>query len=111
MSLPTRSAAYTDCYTLYEAALATPSGVRNPFPTENAARLFQLRMHQARSLLHRDSRRAYPAESHLYDTSEFDGLQCQVLGPDDAGEWWVYVRPHGVKLEFEPIEEENPTHA
>lgn len=114
MSLPTKSAAYTDCQTLYLAALSTPGGVRNPFPTENAAKLFQLRMHQCRSLLQSESRRAYPPDSPAYDTSEFDGLQVQVRGPDGNNEWWIYVRPHGVELNWEPIEPDMaltlPTH-
>lgn len=108
MSLPTKSAAYLDCYTLYQAAAETPSGVRQIFPNKKAADLFQLRMHTCRSILQRDNRRIYPPDSPLHDTSEFDSLQCQVRGPDPDGNWWVYVRPHGIILDFEPIEQDDP---
>lgn len=104
MSLPTQPAAYTDCYDLFQRAIDNPLGVRTPFPTENAAKFFQLRMHQARKLLREQNCRIYPSTSALYDTSEFDSLQVQVRGPDGAGEHWIYVRPHGVVIDYvEPL--------
>lgn len=107
MSLPDQPAAYNDCYSLFEQASAQPNGVRAPFRTENEAKFFQLRMHQARAIQRKLSRRIYPPDSPQYDTSEFDELQIQVRG-DTAGEFWVYVRRHGVKLTYvEPIEEDN----
>ena len=108
MSLPTKSAAYTDCYALYEAAAAHPNGVRQIFPDKKQADFFQLRLHQARAILQSQSRRAYPPDSPLHDTSEFDSLQAQVRGPDADGNWWVYVRPHGIPLDYEPIDPADP---
>lgn len=99
MSLTDQRAAYTDCYDFYQAAVDSPNGagVRHPFPTENEARFFALRMNKARSIQRRDSRRIYPTNSPLYDTSEFDHLQV-IVRPDTAGEWWAIVKPHAVDL-------------
>ena len=99
MSLTNATAAYEDCYTLYRLAIDSPrgAGVRKPFPLENDARFFALRMNHARLLQRRDNRRIYPAEHHLHNTSEFDHLQV-IVRPDSAGEWWVIVKPHAIDL-------------
>ena len=107
MSLTSQPGAYTDCYTLYERAIES-NGMRVPFPDESSARYFQMRMNQARVIRRNESRRIYPPDNHLYNTSEFDTLKVQVL-PDTEGEWWVYVRPHGewdALSQAEPIPEQ-----
>ena len=51
MSLTDQRAAYEDCYRLYQRAVDSRkgAGVRVPFPTENEAKFFALRMNKARS--------------------------------------------------------------
>ncbi len=95
MTLPSKPAAYRDCYELFDLALATPGGVRAPAPSAERARHFQLRMNKARTIERDFNRRAYPRDNLLYDTSPWDGLAVAVRGPDAAGEWWVYVEPSG----------------
>lgn len=107
MTLPLTPAAYEDCYKLFALAITYPTGVRTPFPSESAARHFQNRMHTARKLQRDQSRRVYPPDNPLYDTSEFDSLQVQLRFADD--EWWIYVRPHGVKLSHVEIIDEEET--
>lgn len=98
MSLTSQPAAYIDCYDLFARAADTPLGVRTPFPTEDRAKHFQLRMHQARKIQRDQNSRIYPASSPLYNTSEYDALQVQIR--TDGEEWWVYVRPVGENLEY-----------
>lgn len=108
MSLPSSPAAYLDCYHLYERAVATPGGVRTPFPSPTAAKLFQLRMNQARAIQRDESRRIYPRESPLHGKSEFDAYSV-VVREDSAHEFWIYVQPAGVKLDYiESIETGEP---
>lgn len=111
MSLTTAPAAYADCYRLYELAVATPGGIRTPFPTREAASYFQMRMSQARVLLRNQSKRAFAPGHPAYDKSEFDAYKVQVL-PDVDGEFWVYIRPHGdwaAVANAEPIPEDEAT--
>lgn len=105
MSLTNQSAAYRDCYELYNRAVATPGGIRTPIGTRTEALYFQMRMNQARVILRDQSRAAYPFGHHLHNTSEYDSYKVQVL-EDSAHEWWVYVRFHGnwsAVLDAEPI--------
>lgn len=115
MSLTDQRAAYEDCYRLYQEAVDSPkgAGVRIPRPSQNDAKFFALRMNKARSIQRRDSRRVYPPDHHLFDTSEFDHLQVCVRGPDPTGEWWVEVKPHAINLDYiEPLaDEEEDTNA
>jgi len=105
VSLPDSPGAYNDCYDLYQRAIDTPGGVRTLLSTKNEAYFFQLRMHKFRTIQRRNSRRTYPTDHPLYDTSEFDPLQVTIR-EDTEGGWWVYVKPHGAKLTIiEPIEE------
>ena len=104
MSLTEQPAAYADCYALYELAADTPGGVRKPFATEPKAKIYQLRMHKARAIMRTQSRRAYPGNHQLYDTSPYDHLTASIK--HDGEEYWLYVKPTIVDLrEVEPIEE------
>jgi hypothetical protein len=94
VSLTNSKAAYTDCYRLFELAVATPGGIRTPFATREAASYYQMRMNQARVLLRAQSKRVYSPDHPAYDRSEYDPYKVQVLESED-GEWWVYVKPHG----------------
>ena len=107
MSLPSKPAAYRDCYELFDLALATPGGVRAPCPTENRAKHFQARMNKARVIERDLNSRIYGKNHRLYDTSPWDGYTVRVLGPDPAGEWWVYVEDASdpsIVENFEPID-------
>jgi hypothetical protein len=113
MALSEQIAAYPDCFDLFDRAMAHPVGVRALFKSESAARFFQMRMNQARTLQRRDSRRAYPAEDPRYGTSEFDPLIVRIKpAAEDDGTWWVYVERHGVEItNIEELDDETRTSA
>lgn len=96
MSLSDRPGAYADCFKLFDAAIDTPAGVRMPVSlSESDARYFQMRMNQARVVLRAESRRIYPPENRLYNTSEYDGLAVRLRQSPDSGIWYIYVEPVG----------------
>jgi len=90
MSLPETISAYPDCKELYERANEDPIGVRARMESEAAAKLFQMRMHQYRSLERRQSKRLYDRDDIRHGKSEFDPLVVKVR-EDTEGHWWVYV--------------------
>lgn len=104
MSLPNQISAYPDCFELFDRAAASTKGARALLPDKSKAMLFQMRMHQARSLQRAETRRMYDKSSPQYDKSEFDHLRVSVQ-EDSTGGWWVYVIPHGTMIEtIEEIE-------
>lgn len=108
MSLPIQPAAYNDCYAIWEAAASTRGGGRTPAGTYAQALYLRQRMHQARSLLRDQSRRAYPKDHPLWNTSTYDEYKI-VLKVDDENDYWLYVEHHGnwnAVAGFEPIPED-----
>lgn len=97
MSLPHQIAAYDDCVKLYETAAADPKGARACLITYGAAFRMRARMNMARYLLRQEAVRMYEPEDPRYNKSEFDYLKVTVK-EDEAGEWWVYVEPHGMEM-------------
>lgn len=87
---------YSDCFTLFDKALADAKGARfqvNGGDNYGDAYHFRLRMHQARSIDRKDNRSLYPdPHSPLHGRSEFDVLVIQIKGPDTEGKWWIYVK-------------------
>lgn len=96
MSLPNRIAAYDDCFEVYEKALA--SGVRVAFKTYGEAKIYVMRMHQARALLADESRRMYPKEDPRWGKTDFDRLMVRHPVEDTEGSWWVYIERHGANI-------------
>ncbi len=104
MALPNQIGAYEDCLELYEKAAANPKGARRYIGPSNIAKQYQLRMHQARSLLRKEAKRMYPKDDTRYDKSEYDHLKVTIR-EDTEGDWWAYVEPHGLVVgEIEEIE-------
>lgn len=97
MSLPKQIGAYKDCFELFEKAKADEVGARAQLPTQKAAYVFQMRMHQARALEREESRKAYKSFELPYNKSEFDDL-IVTIKEDTEGCWWVYVERHGAAI-------------
>ena len=93
LSLPDQIAAYDDCFEAFEAAYNSPRGARLSFNTEGAARQFQLRMHNARAIERRESRRMHDKSSPQWDKSQYDRL-CVRNPREINGRWWIYIEPY-----------------
>jgi hypothetical protein len=105
MSLSSATAAYEDCYAIFDTAVATPGGCRVRVGTRAQAKYLQLRMNQARHLQRQQSKRIYPTSSLAYNTSEYDGYTVRVVEDTDAY-FWIYIEPIGnraILAEIEPI--------
>jgi hypothetical protein len=89
MSLPDRIAAYDDCFTIFDAALET--GTRVCFATYGEAHIFMMRMHMARDLQRKETKRMYPPEDPRWGKTLYDRLIVRSPRKDDNGEYWVYI--------------------
>lgn len=98
MSLPNQIAAYNDCFDYFDRAMSSERGIRIPFNTFEAAKQFQLRMHNARALDRQESRRIHERNTPQWDKSEYDRL-C-VRNPQEIDDrWWVYVEPYSAPVD------------
>lgn len=108
MSLSRQPEAYRDCYEILAAAISLPGGCRTFCgPEFSTAEYLRARIHQARSLLRDQSRRAYPPTHPAYGSSEYDQFKITIK-LDDDGDHWLYVEPHGnwdAVSKIEPIPE------
>ena len=96
MSLPTQLGAYGDCISYFSRAAANRLGTRIHCHNWTAAQYLRMRLHQARVLLRRESRRMFPPDHPAFDKSEFDYLVCRLLvAAESDGTWWVYIERHG----------------
>lgn len=93
MALPESAAAYTDCYELFDKALADPLGVRALIGKHGDAAAYQMRLNKARKIERDESKRLYPRDEPQWNKSQYDGLKV-TLEVDTEGEWWVYITPH-----------------
>lgn len=97
---------YSDCFTLFDKALADTKGARfqvNGGDLYGDAYHFRLRMHQARAIDRKDNQAMYPDPGHpLHGRSELDPLVIQIKGPDTEGKWWIYVKH--TKIDVDDIE-------
>lgn len=102
--------AYPDCETFFTSALESNRGIRLPFPTYGAARMFQTRLHNYRKLCRLDNARIYrdPAEP-LHGRSEYDPIRIKIIGPDANGEYWVYAEKLDSAINPDDIEQLEPT--
>jgi len=85
MSLTDRIAGYSDCVSLFEAALASRKGARATFESRSEAYYFSMRMHRARALLRTAGR------------NEFDDFMVRIRYKDDV--YYVYVEKSSVEIE------------
>lgn len=91
MSLPTSTAAYTDCYLIWEAAAHSRGGTRTwTGPSLTVAQNLRFRLNMARSVLREQSRRAFPIKDPAYNTSEFDAFKVTIR-QDTVDDYWVYI--------------------
>jgi hypothetical protein len=105
MTIPTNRMAYEDVYKHFDAALADARGIRIPFDTHAQAKHYQMRMHNARAVDRRDSKRIYKPDDHMYGQSIYDTLQVIIREGDD-GTHFVYVEPRNKHIgEFESLSE------
>ena len=104
MSLSNRLEAFEDCLEYFERALADAAGLRVCFAEYQQAKLFQLRMHQARALQREQHKRLYEANDPRWGASLYDKLTVRAPVEDTGGEWWVYIeRTTSVILDAQPI--------
>lgn len=95
MPLPNTPGAYSDCFEIWERAIQLRVGCRTLVgPSLPDVHYLRMRMHQARAIRRAESRRAYPKDHPLYDTSEYDKYKLTIKDDDD-GDFWLYVEPHG----------------
>jgi hypothetical protein len=95
LPLPIQPGAYTDCYEIWAQAEALGTGCRTLVgPNLATAEYLRMRMHQARKLLRDQSRRAYPKEHPLHNTSEYDRYKLTIKSDEDDN-YYLYVEPHG----------------
>lgn len=95
MSLPTQLGAYADCYELWSTADHLKVGCRTFIgPEYSKAEYLRMRMHQARKLLREQSKRAYPREHKLWNSSDYDIYKLTIKSDSD-GNHWLYIELHG----------------
>ena len=97
MSLPNRIGAYNDCFEVFDRA--RESGARVQFAEYAEAKLFTLRLQQARALQREEHKRIYPRDNPKWGYSEYDHLIVRhpVEGSEE-GTWWVYIEPAGSNI-------------
>ena len=93
MSLPTRIAAYEDCFDVFDRAVTF--GARVQFKTLGEANMYGLRLNQARALRAAENKRLYPSDHVSWGKTDYDHLIVRKPREDDEGKWWVYIEPAG----------------
>lgn len=83
---------YSDCFALYERALADKTGARYQVPPGEYGKnkYFVMRMHQARAIDRKDNKALYEVGDPMYGHSPYDVLIVRLL-QDTEGLWWVYA--------------------
>jgi hypothetical protein len=91
MTLPNHIGAYDFELEHFDRAVEDPTGIRVHFGKDSAkAKVFQLRLHQARALDRQKARRMYPSNDPRHGASIYDPLIVKVR-EDISGDWWVYI--------------------
>lgn len=100
MSLSSSTLAYTDCFRVFEQALADPNGVRVLLPNMNAATFLRMRLHKARQLDRDNNLKVYTEnrDHPLYGKSQFDGLVIKIRQEGEGT--YLYLEPVDT-LEYE----------
>lgn len=99
--------AYTDCQTLFEAALKDPKGARAKLGTQSACINMRTRMHYFRKLDREANERTYSPDNPMHGTSVYDPYVVQMF-MDEDGEWWMYVSPRSADMVIEGLSETPP---
>lgn len=95
MSLSTSRLAYTDCYTLLDAALDNPRGLRVEMRSIPAASYFRLRIHHARQIDRNDNAKTYSPDHPLHACSPYDALTLRI---EPGPPIWLYLDRVRVEL-------------
>lgn len=99
-------ASYPDCETFLDSALADEVGARLPLRSKGSAMQMLVRLNTFRTLCRADNAKIHPDRDHpLHARSEYDPLEITTLGPDPAGEYWIYAkrRDYGIEAAIEPL--------
>lgn len=103
MPLPSSPLAYSDCYQLFDAAMADPKGARVFKGTEQAAAHFRLRCNYARVVNREENLKTYEKGHPLHGRSEYDQV-ILTLKQDEEDQWWVYAeRVQDIQSDIEPL--------
>ena len=110
MTLPNALLAYSDCLEVFDRALADEKGIRVPMSDQQAARRFQARLHQARTLDRDKNRQTYEPGMKMYGASVYDELVVRIVR--SSGKHYVYVEqvnvPGGIESLSDVVEEPEP---
>ena len=101
MTFSTSIKSYADCFDLFDQALASPLGIRNHCDDYGVANQLRGRLHYARNLLRKESRRLYEPENPDYDKWAYDPLLVRIRESDGA--WWVYIEHRRVAGEIQEL--------
>ena len=106
MTNPTSRIAYTQFFSVFDQALASPKGVRLAFTRRAEATFYVARLHAARDIDRRTNKEIYEPGHPLHGCSGYDILICRQPRLADDGKWWVYVeRNDHIKPFIEDIPE------
>lgn len=93
MPIATNRMSYTDCYEMFEKAMADPKGIRLFFPNRKEARHYQMRLHNSRAVDRRENKLLHPDPGHkLHGQSAYDVYSIRMREGED-GSWFVYIEP------------------
>lgn len=108
MPLTDQIGAYTDCFDIWNRALADPTGVRVLVSTQSQAFMLQMRLNHSRKLEREQSKRIYTKTDPQWNTSEFDPLIVRVKPTAEGDGWWVYIERHGTEImDIETLSEDS----
>ena len=110
MALSEATAAYSDCYDLFEKAQNDGKGVRIHLPNRPEAHMLRMRLNQARVLERRESMRIYDRIDPRYGKSENDQFRVTIREAVEGDSWWVYIEQWADgALEVEGLSDEPTT--
>jgi hypothetical protein len=102
MATSTSRLAFTDCFSVFDRALASAEGIRISFSTEGDAKHFRTRLHSARAIHRNDNAETYPAEHPMHGHSEYDSLVVKLRSNGEGH--YLYIEPTTTKsIEIEDI--------
>lgn len=103
MTIPTNRMSYIDCFEVWDRALEDPKGIRVPFETREAAKHFQMRMHNARAVDRRENRSIYEKGHQMHGQSTYDPYQVIIREGED-GTYFLYLEPRDKHIAIDQIE-------
>lgn len=103
MPMPTSPLSYSDCYQLFDAAVADAKGARVCKGAKAHAEHFRFRCNYARKINRDENARTYERGHPLHGRSEYDQVTL-TLREDTDGLWWVYAEQiPDIESEIEPL--------